>query len=70
MGLERKVRDGGRSVLMGEGTNDAVYEDIIDARYNNVARDMAERHQQSMVQTYRHESSMIDSGDAPNPNPT
>ena len=41
MGWERKVRDGGRSVLMGEGTNDAVYEDIIvDARYNNVARDM------------------------------
>ena len=38
MGLERKVRVGGRSVLMGEGRREAVYEDIIDARYD-AARD-------------------------------
>ena len=32
MGLERKVRVGGRSMLMGEGTKGAVYkyEDIVD----------------------------------------
>ena len=30
MGLERKVRVGGRSMLMGEGTEGAVYEDIVD----------------------------------------
>ena len=31
MGLERKVRFGGRSVLMGNGTKGAMYEDMIDA---------------------------------------
>ena len=34
MGLERKVRLGGRFALMGEGTREAAYEDIIDARYD------------------------------------
>lgn len=36
MGLERKARVGGRSVLMGEGTKEAVHEDMINAIYNNV----------------------------------
>ena len=31
MGLERKVRFGGRLVLMGKGTKGAVSEDMIDA---------------------------------------
>lgn len=31
MGLERKLRVGGRCVLMGEGAMGAVYEDIGDA---------------------------------------
>ena len=35
MGLERKVRFGGRSVLMGNGTKEGVYEDMIDADYNS-----------------------------------
>ena len=38
MGLERKVRVGGRSVLIGEGTRGAVYGDIIDLRCDT-ARD-------------------------------
>lgn len=40
MGLERKDRVGGRSLLMGEGTRGAVYEDImfVDAG-NDAARD-------------------------------
>ena len=43
MGLERKVRFGGRSVLMGNGTKGAVYEeeeeDMIDAGYNSAMDD-------------------------------
>ena len=30
MGLERKVRVGGRSLLIGKGTEGAVYESIVD----------------------------------------
>lgn len=34
MGLERKVRGGGRLMLMGEGTKGKLYEDIINASYD------------------------------------
>ena len=34
MGLERKERVGGRSVVMGKGTKEAMCEDMMFARYD------------------------------------